>query len=156
MEINLIADRKNIRRAKPGDEVQIINLIKELAEYENALNEVVNTPEQLAIDLFEDKICSCFVYENNLEIIGIAIYYISYSTWKGRSLYLEDMYIKEEFRRNGIGGLMFDVLVEEAKAIGAKRLDWQVLDWNNPAIDFYKKIGAELSQEWISGRLRFD
>lgn len=149
-------DYKNIRKAKPGDEHAIMELVEELAAYEKAPEEVINTAEQLAIDLFDDKICDCFVYELEGKVIAMALYYISYSTWRGRSLYLEDLYIQLEHRRKGIGRTLFNRLIDEAHEMKARRMDWQVLDWNNPAIKFYKKIDAELSQDWINGRLYFD
>lgn len=146
---------KHIRDAKLGDEVAILGLVQELAEYENAPDEVINTPEQLAIDLFVDKVCDCLVYEIEGKIRGIALYYTSYSTWKGRCLYLEDIYIQPDFRRMGIGKRLFEELVKIAKERGVKRMDWQVLDWNEPAIQFYKSIDATLDPEWINGRLFF-
>ncbi|RYM34260.1 GNAT family N-acetyltransferase [Brumimicrobium glaciale] len=145
----------NIRKAKRGDELALMGLVHELAEFEKAPDEVINTPEQLAIDIFDDKICDCFVYEIEGIIRGMALYYISYSTWRGRCLYLEDLYIQPDFRRGGIGQKLFQTLVDEAKEMGVKRMDWQVLDWNDSAIQFYKKIGATLDPEWINGRLFF-
>ncbi|HLV41445.1 MAG TPA: GNAT family N-acetyltransferase [Brumimicrobium sp.] len=150
-----MVDIKNIRSAQRGDEQQIMGLVHELAVFENAPEEVINSPEQLAIDLFDDEICKCFVYEVDGVIRGIAIYYISYSTWRGRCLYLEDLYIQPDYRRGGIGRLLFQRLVDEAKLMNAKRMDWQVLDWNEPAIKFYESIGATLYPEWINGRLFF-
>lgn len=145
----------HIRKAKPGDEHQIMALVHELAEYENAPNEVINTPQQLAIDLFQDNICECFIYEIENKVVGMALYYISYSTWRGRCLYLEDLYIQPQHRRKGIGKLLFEQLVGEAKTMGVKRMDWQVLDWNTSAIKFYESIGATLDPEWVNGRLFF-
>lgn len=146
----------NIRKAKPGDEQAIHRLIVELAIYEKAPNEVTNTPQQLAIDLFEDGICDALVVENDeAEIVGFALYYTSYSTWKGRCLYLEDFYVLPEFRRGGIGAELFTLVVNEAKKRGVKRMDWQVLEWNEPALAFYKKHEAILDPEWINGRLFF-
>lgn len=146
----------NIRTAKPGDEQAIHRLIVELAIYEKAPNEVTNTPQQLAIDLFEDKICDALVVENDeAEIVGFALYYTSYSTWKGRCLYLEDFYVLPEYRRGGIGAELFTLVVDEAKRRGVKRMDWQVLEWNEPALAFYKKHEAILDPEWINGRLFF-
>lgn len=146
----------NIRTAKPGDEQAIHRLIVELAIYEKAPNEVTNTPQQLAIDLFEDGICDALVVENDeAEIVGFALYYTSYSTWKGRCLYLEDFYVLPEFRRGGIGAELFTLVVNEAKKRGVKRMDWQVLEWNEPALAFYKKHEAILDPEWINGRLFF-
>ncbi len=145
-----------IRKAVRGDETAILGLIKELAEYEREPEAVINTTEQLAIDLFVDNICDCFVYIHNDKIIGIALYYISYSTWKGRCLYLEDLYVQPQFRRLSAGKLLFDELLKEAERLGVKRMDWQVLEWNEPAINFYKKIGATLDPEWLNGRIFFE
>ena len=146
----------NIREAKIGDEEAIQGLISELALYEKAPNEVTNTLENLRIDLFVDRVCEALVVENEVsEIVGFALYYRSYSTWKGRCLYLEDFYIKPEFRRGGIGSELFVRVVEVAKKWEVKRMDWQVLDWNEPAIEFYKKHKAVLDPEWVNGRLFF-
>ena len=146
----------HIRSAQPGDEHAIMGLIHELAEYEKAPEQVINTAEQLANDLFVDHICSCLVLEKEGKIIGMALYYMSYSTWKGRCLYLEDFYIQPGHRRGGGGKLLFDALLKEANRLQVKRMDWQVLDWNEPAIRFYEKVGAELDPEWLNGRLYFD
>jgi GNAT superfamily N-acetyltransferase len=145
-----------IREAKPGDETEIFNLIYALAIYEKAPEQVTNTPQQLAIDLFEDKICSAIVAEENKQIVGFSLYYISYSTWKGRCLYLEDFFVIPEKRKLGIGEELFKKTVEIAKEIGVKRMDWQVLEWNTPALNFYRKHEAILDPEWINGRLFFD
>jgi GNAT superfamily N-acetyltransferase len=145
-----------IREAKPGDETEIFNLIYALAIYEKAPEQVTNTPQQLAIDLFEDKICSAIVAEENRQIVGFSLYYISYSTWKGRCLYLEDFFVIPEKRKLGIGEELFKKTVEVAKEIGVKRMDWQVLEWNTPALNFYRKHEAILDPEWINGRLFFD
>ena len=145
-----------IRKAVRGDETAILGLIKELAEYEREPDAVINTAEKLAVDLFNDKICDCFVYVHDNNIIGIALYYISYSTWKGRCLYLEDLYVQPQYRRLGAGKLLFEELLKEAHRLGVKRMDWQVLEWNEPAINFYKKIGATLDPEWLNGRIFFE
>lgn len=145
-----------IREAQSGDERAIHGLIQALAEYERAPDEVINTPEQLYIDLFEDKICDALVVttDNDL-VVGFALYYTSYSTWKGRCLYLEDFYVLPEYRRGGIGGQLFQKVVAIAKERGVKRMDWQVLEWNEPALEFYKKHEAILDPEWVNGRLFF-
>ncbi len=144
-----------IREAKPGDEQPIYDLVYALAVYEKAPKEVINTPEQIAIDLFENKICYAYVAEKNNSVIGFALYYISYSTWKGKSLYLEDLFVIPEKRKDGVGGLLFDKVVETAKRWKVKRMDWQILDWNEPAINFYKKKDAHLDSGWVNGRLFF-
>lgn len=145
-----------IRPAQPGDEKAIHALIVELAIYEREPDAVINTPEQLFHDLFEDSICEALVVENAKgEIVGFALYYTSYSTWKGRCLYLEDFYVLPDFRRGGIGHELFQAVVEIAKERKVKRMDWQVLEWNEPALSFYKKQNAFLDSEWINGRLFF-
>ena len=144
-----------VRESKPGDEQSIYDLVKALAVYEKAPNEVINTPEQIAKDLFENKICYAYVAESNNSIIGFALYYVSYSTWKGKSLYLEDLFVLPEFRKEGVGGLLFDEVVATAKRWNVKRMDWQILDWNEPALNFYKKKNAHLDSGWVNGRLFF-
>jgi GNAT superfamily N-acetyltransferase len=145
----------HIREARPGDETAIHGLIVELAVYEREPDAVINTPENLYIDLFKDEVCKALVVEEGDQIVGFALYFISYSTWKGRCLYLEDFYVKEEFRRGGIGSELFLKVVEIARNMGVKRMDWQVLEWNEPAIRFYKKHEALLDPEWINGRFFF-
>ena len=145
-----------IRQAKPGDETEIFNLIYALAVYEKAPEQVTNTPNQLAIDLFKDKICSALIAEEDNLIVGFSLYYISYSTWKGKCLYLEDFFVIPEKRQTGIGEKLFQRTVEIAQKMGVKRMDWQVLEWNEPALNFYRKQKAILDPEWINGRLFFD
>jgi GNAT superfamily N-acetyltransferase len=143
----------SIRTARPNDMSVVLNLIQELAVYEKAPNEVINTVENLIKDGFGDsKIFDCIVAENNLTIVGFALYFTGYSTWKGRTLYLEDILVTESFRGKGVGSSLFEAVVNEAKKRGVKRMDWQVLEWNEPAIQFYKKYKATLDSEWINGR----
>jgi GNAT superfamily N-acetyltransferase len=144
-----------IRHAQKGDEHAIMRLIQALALYEKAPDEVVNTAEELAIHLFEENICSALVAEVNNEIVGFALWYTSYSTWKGKCLYLEDFYVLPEFRTLGIGSKLFDEVVRIAKETKVRRMDWQVLEWNTLALDFYTKKEAILDPEWINGRLFF-
>ncbi len=152
-----------IRAAQKGDEFGIMLLIQALAEYEKAPNEVSNTAEALGIHLFEEQICDAIVAEEILiidgiesrQIVGFALWYTSYSTWKGKCLYLEDFFVLPEFRTSGIGGKLFDKVVSIAKESGVKRMDWQVLEWNQLAIDFYQKRNAILDPEWLNGRLFF-
>ena len=145
-----------IRAAKPGDELAIFSLIKELAIYEKAPEQVSNSVEQLSQDLFKSFICEAIVAEENTEIVGFALFYTAYSTWKGKILYLEDFYVKENHRNKGIGNMLFEKVVEIAKDKKVKRMDWQVLEWNALALGFYEKKEAELSSEWVNGRLYFD
>ena len=144
-----------IRQAQRGDEFAIYQLIKDLATFEKAPDEVSNTSEELAKHLFDEKLCDAIVYELENEIVGFALYYISYSTWKGVCLYLEDFYVKPETRGLGVGSKLFDEVVEIAKEKKVKRMDWQVLDWNDTAIEFYKRKNALLDPEWINGRIYF-
>ena len=144
-----------IREARKGDEQAIMDLIHGLALYEKAPEQVVNTAEDLAIHLFEEKICEAIVAEKDKQIVGFALYYMNYSTWKGKCLYLEDFYVLPELRGEGIGSLLFDRVVEIARDRGVKRMDWQVLEWNEPAIQFYQKKDAVLDSEWINGRFFF-
>ena len=144
-----------VRASKSGDEQSIYDLVKALAVYEKAPDEVINTPEQIAKDLFENEICYAYVAEINNLIIGFALYYVSYSTWKGKSLYLEDLFVLPEYRKEGVGGLLFDEVVATAKRWKVKRMDWQILDWNEPALSFYKKKNAHLDSGWVNGRLFF-
>jgi GNAT superfamily N-acetyltransferase len=144
-----------IREASPEDMHAVLSLIKELALYENAPHEVTNSVQQLIEDGFgEDPIFECLVAEKENSVIGFALFYISYSTWKGKCLYLEDLYVQEQFRRLGVGKLLFDKVLEIATARNLKRMSWQVLAWNKPALDFYKKYKAELDDEWINGKIR--
>lgn len=144
-----------IRKAKKGDEFGIFKLIQALAEYENAPEQVTNTPEILGKDLFEEKICEALVAEENNQIVGFALWYTSYSTWKGQCLYLEDFYVLPAFRSLKIGSKLFDEVVKIAQEKGVKRMDWQVLEWNELALDFYKRKNALLDSEWVNGRLFF-
>ncbi len=145
----------SIRSAQPLDVVQIHQLIVELAVYERQPKAVINTPELLSRDLFEDKRCYCWVAELNGRIVGFALFFYGYSTWKGKTLYLEDIYVQSDYRRHRIGQQLFDQVVEIAKMEGVKRMDWQVLSWNEPALKFYEKNKAVLDDEWVNGRLYF-
>ncbi len=140
-----------IRKATPEDVPSIYQLIIELAEYEKALHEVINTPEQLLKDGFgENPLYGTIVAEVKGEVVGMSLYYYRYSTWKGKRLYLEDLIIKEAFRGYGLGKRLLEVTVEEARQTECSGLMWQVLDWNEPSIEFYKKFGAKLDGEWIN------
>lgn len=141
-----------IRKGTIDDLPQVLQLIQELAEYEKAPNEVTNNLLDMRWDGFGERpIFEFFVAESAEDgIVGMALYYLGYSTWKGKMLYLEDLIVTERLRRSGIGKKLFDAVAEEARRVEAKRFRWQVLDWNEPAIAFYKKIGADLSGEWLN------
>jgi GNAT superfamily N-acetyltransferase len=144
-----------LRRGVETDLPQVLGLIQELAVYEKAPEAVTNTLAAMQRDGFgAAPIFSFFVLENDAaEIIGLALFYTAYSTWKGRMLYLEDLVVTEAARRGGLGRLLFDAVVAEARATGAVRMKWQVLDWNEPAIGFYKRLGANIESEWLNGNL---
>lgn len=144
-----------IRPAQEKDVPRIYALIKELALYEKAPEQVTNTVERLNYDLFIDPICEAIVAEDKDQVLGFALFYTSYSTWKGRSLYLEDFYVSEDHRKQGIGQLLFDEVIRIAKERKMARMDWQVLEWNQLAIDFYAKNKALLDPEWVNGRYNF-
>lgn len=140
-----------IRPATPADTPAVLNLIRELAAYEKAPNEVVVSIEEMNNWGFgKDKLFDCLVAENGANIVGIAITYFKYSTWKGRCLFLEDIIVTESYRRRGIGEQLFFAVMAFAKKQAVRRLEWQVLAWNEPAINFYKKHGAVFDNEWIN------
>jgi len=136
---------------------RVLALIQELAVYEREPDAVTNTLEMMRRDGFGPApIFGFFVLENGADIIGLALFYTGYSTWKGRMLYLEDLVVTEAARRGGYGRRLFDAVVAEARRTGAQRMKWQVLDWNAPAIAFYKKLGATIESEWLNGNLSAD
>lgn len=144
----------HIRKAKPTDMDAVFGLIKELAIYENAEDQVTNSVENLIEDGFgSNAVFNCLVAEVNQQVIGFALYYTSYSTWKGRCLYLEDFLVTESWRRKGVGKLLFDEVYQIAKETKVKRFEWQVVDWNEPAINFYKKYEANLDETWVNCKL---
>ena len=147
----------NYRIAQAGDEESIHRLIVELAVFEREPNAVIVPSDALYNHLFVEKVCFAIVAEDiqTDTVIGFALYYFSYSTWKGKCLYLEDIYVQEIHRKLGIGQVLFDMVVCVAKEKKVARMDWQVLNWNNAAINFYKKNNADLSDEWLNGRYFF-
>ena len=143
-----------IRKGEKNDIEPLLELIKELAMYEKAPDEVVVTADELKSDCFGDTpVFYFFVAEYEKKIIGIALYYIKYSTWKGKCVFLEDNIVYEPYRQMGAGKKLFDAVVFTAKQLKVKRLEWQVLDWNKPAIAFYKKLNANFDDEWINCKL---
>jgi GNAT superfamily N-acetyltransferase len=141
-----------IRRAEKKDCPRLLELVQELADYEKAPSEVTVSLDHFQESGFgENPVWWGFVAEENGIIHGFALYYIRYSTWKGQALYLEDLLVTENMRGKGIGKLLFDRLIEEAKEKGFKRMCWQVLEWNEPAINFYRKYNATLDPEWVNG-----
>jgi GNAT superfamily N-acetyltransferase len=145
-----------IRRAEKRDCPALLSLIKELAEYERAPLEVTVTLQHFEESGFgASPVWWGFVAENEGKVVGFALYYIRYSTWKGQCLYLEDFLVTEEYRGKGIGALLFERVIREAKEKGFRRMVWQVLEWNEPALNFYRKYKAILDGEWINGIIDF-
>ena len=144
----------DIRKGIKKDLPQVLALIKELADYEKSLHQVDVTLEQLEKDGFDGHPhYYLLVAEEKEEIIGVCFYFIRYSTWKGKILFLEDFVVKEEYRRKGIGGMLFEETIRIANKENMDGLHWQVLDWNTPALNFYKKYNASISSAWLNGRL---
>lgn len=143
-----------IRTAREEDAAGMHRLICELALYERAPDEVVLTVEQLRRDGFTSpKRYDAFVAEQNGELVGLALYYPRYSTWKGLCYYLEDLIVQEHLRGRGLGKRLLQAVAQAADEAGAARLQWQVLDWNTPAIEFYESIGAFVDREWFDCKL---
>jgi GNAT superfamily N-acetyltransferase len=143
-----------IRDGQKTDLPRVLELIKELAEYERAPNEVINTVKMMEEDGFGSKpVFGLFVAERENEIIGISLYYWRYSTWKGKRLYLEDIVVTEKERGRGAGKLLFDRTMEKAIEENCTGMMWQVLDWNQPAINFYNKYGSKIEDGWLNCNL---
>ncbi|HSC53523.1 MAG TPA: GNAT family N-acetyltransferase [Phnomibacter sp.] len=140
-----------IRKALRSDCPRLMELVHELADYEKAPNEVT-----VSLQHFEESgfgaqpVWWALVAESEGRVHGFALYYIRYSTWKGQAMYLEDILVTEAMRGKGIGKLLFDALIVEAKEKQLPRIVWQVLEWNEPAIHFYKKYNAAFDAEWIN------
>ena len=144
----------HIRKGKKEDVPAALGLVKELATYEKEPNAVITTIESMTRDGFSENPCYfLLVAEIEKEVVGIAIYFIMYSTWKGKCLYLDDIVITEKHRRIGIGTKLFNEVIRETKRLKCMQLHWQVLEWNEPAINFYKKYYAIMDEEWINGKL---
>lgn len=147
----------NLRIAKKEDCPRLLELVIELAVFEKAPLEVTVTLEEFEDAGFGKKpIWKAFVVEVDDFIAGFALYYVRYSTWKGCRLYLEDLVVTEEWRGKGIGKILFDKMIEEAREIGTNGMTWQVLDWNEPAINFYKKYEAAVEAGWLNASLSKD
>ncbi|MEI6312873.1 MAG: GNAT family N-acetyltransferase [Bacteroidota bacterium] len=147
----------NIRQGNAEDMQAVHQLVMELALFEKAPNEVITSPEILTQDAFGERDnFSTIVAETELkEVVGICLYYIAYSSWKGRILFLDDIVIREAYRGKGIGRKMMLALFEIAKEKGVKQMRWQVLDWNENAIVFYESLGAIIDKEWFTCKMNF-
>lgn len=138
-----------IRKAEKKDSLAILNLIKELALFEKEPESVKLKLSDIENDGFGTKpLFECIVAEINERIIGMAIYYPRYSTWNGPTIHLEDLIVSEQYKGKGIGTQLYSNFIKMALNSGVKRVEWNVLDWNSPAINFYKKSGAKVLDEW--------
>jgi GNAT superfamily N-acetyltransferase len=140
-----------IRTGNKSDLPRVLELIKELAAYERASGDVINTIELMEKDGFgPNPIFGFFVAENDNGIVGLSLFYWRYSTWKGKRLWLEDIIVTEKERGNGIGKELFDRTMQHALDENCSGMMWQVLDWNEPAINFYRKYGSKIGGEWLN------
>lgn len=142
-----------IRTAVAKDLEAIRQLVIELAVFEKEPHAVTATLDDY-IDAFQNGEIYIQVAEVKGEIVGMVLYYLAFSTWKGKMMYLEDFYVKKTFRKLGIGLRLFNTFINDSRDKGCVLTKWQVLDWNQSAIDFYKKIGADIETEWLNGKLR--
>jgi GNAT superfamily N-acetyltransferase len=139
----------NIRKANPEDMKGVLALIQELADFEKEPDAVVITEEDLIRDGFGlNPLFHVFVAEVASEIVGIALYYYRYSTWKGKTIHLEDLVVKNSMRGTGLGSALYSEIIKQGKRDRVRRIEWAVLDWNTPAIAFYKNSGAKVFDDW--------
>ena len=148
-------NRLSVRHGVPDDIPQVHALIKELALYEKAPQEVHTTPAQMEEDFLHHQLFDFSVAEDlgTQKIVGMVLYYFGYSTWKGKMLYIDDIVVTESYRQQGVGRKLFEYIILLAKAEEVQQIRWHVLDWNEPAIRFYQKFQASLDPEWITGKL---
>ena len=138
-----------IRKGTPQDMPDVLALITELAVFEKEPDAVVISVADLVRDGFSEKpLFHTFVAEVNEEIIGVALYYYRFSTWKGKTIHLEDLIVKENNRGTGAGFALYSEIIKQGKKDNVRRIEWNVLDWNTPAIDFYEKSGAKVLEDW--------
>jgi GNAT superfamily N-acetyltransferase len=144
----------NIRKGTIEDMSAVLELIKELATFEKEPNAVVVSVSDLERDGFgESPLFYTFIAEQNNEIVGMALYYYRYSTWKGRTIHLEDLIVKEKMRGSGLGFELYSAVIAQGKSDGVRRIEWNVLDWNTPAIEFYEKSGAKVFKDWLVAQI---
>ncbi|HMN88650.1 MAG TPA: GNAT family N-acetyltransferase [Saprospiraceae bacterium] len=141
-----------IRKAEKRDIPAIHELVRELAIYERAEEQFVAGISEYERD-FQEGVYRALVAEAQGQVVGMALYYVAYSTWKGRMFYLEDFVVKQAWRRFGVGQQLFDAFLEDARQAGCRLVKWQVLDWNEPALQFYAKNNAIIEKEWWNGKI---
>ncbi len=138
-----------IRKGNPEDMEAVLGLIKELAAFENEPEAVLITVDDLIRDGFGPvPLFHVFVAEVEKQIVGIALYYYRYSTWKGKTIHLEDLVVKDKMRGTGLGYALYSEIIKQGKKDKVRRVEWNVLDWNTPAIEFYEKSGAKILDDW--------
>ena len=143
-----------VRKGTPTDVPAVLGLIRELALYEKAPLEVTNTEEDMLRDGFgSEPAYRLLVAELDGKVVGMAIYFIKYSTWKGKGVYLDDIVVTEDMRGQGIGTKLFKAVMQDAVSLHAKQMHWLVLDWNEPAMRFYKRYNCDFDAEWINCKL---
>ncbi|MCV9929275.1 GNAT family N-acetyltransferase [Flavobacterium sp. LS1R49] len=139
----------NIRKGNPEDMKAVLGLIQELAIFEKEPDAVLVTESDLIRDGFgETPLFHVFVAEVDAEIVGIALYYYRFSTWKGKTIHLEDLIVKDKMRGSGLGFALYSEIMKQAKKDKVRRVEWNVLDWNTPAVKFYENSGAKILEEW--------
>jgi len=139
----------NIRKGEKKDMKAVLDLIQQLAVFEKEPDAVEVTVADLEQDGFgDDPLFYTFVAEVDEKIVGIALYYYRYSTWKGKTIHLEDLIVREDMRGAGVGFALYSKIIEQGKIDKVRRIEWAVLDWNTPAIEFYQKSGARILEEW--------
>jgi GNAT superfamily N-acetyltransferase len=145
-----------LRKALATDIPEMLRLVMELAIYEKAPEQVTNTEARMLEEGFgENPAFGCILAEEDTKIVGLAIYYYRYSTWKGKRIYLEDLIVTESQRGKGTGKLLFDSVIEIGKETNCSGMMWQVLDWNEPAINFYKNYPTRFDEGWLNAHLDF-
>ncbi len=143
-----------IRKAREKDMDSVLELIKELAVYEKEPEAVIITAEDLKRDGFgDDPLFYCYVAVEDGTIVGMALYYYRYSTWKGRTLHLEDLVVRENQRGSGIGFALYSEIIKTGFEDNVQRIEWNVLNWNTPAIEFYRKSGAAVFEDWMVAQM---
>lgn len=146
-----------IRKGKKKDLPQVFALVQELAIFEKAPDEVTNSVARMELEGFGERPAfEFFVAELDEKIVGMSLYYFSYSTWKGRSLYIDDLIVTESMRNRGIGNKLFQETLEVARQENCGKIHWQVLDWNETAINYYRKVGASFDGEWVNCAISAD
>ncbi|OIQ37540.1 MAG: GNAT family N-acetyltransferase [Bacteroidetes bacterium MedPE-SWsnd-G1] len=139
----------SIRKAIKSDASSILKLIQHLADFENEPDEVEVTKEDIESDGFGvNPLFNAFVAEVDNEVVGMALYYYRYSTWKGKTIHLEDLIVREDMRKKNIGGLLYQSIMKQAFKENVRRVEWVVLDWNTPARNFYLNSGAKILEGW--------